>query len=469
MALGAVAVPSVLGGCASRRSRGRGNSIELWTLALKGRRELEEYVEGQIAAFKRVRPGVDVAWVDVPFRELDRKLMSAAAAGRAPDVVNFSDKTYARFVGLGALRDLTPILPKGSDAASVYLPGALGLCRMRGQLLALPWYLTTQTALVNEELLKRAGMTAATLPKTWAGMREAARGYRKHVGDDGTYLFSVPLGHESDFLQMLFADGLMPMKADAGARGGRLRANLMDADVVKVVKEWVELFREGAMPREAATQGVQHLTDLYKRGRVAVINFGPNFLNVIRQESPRVYEATVLGPTITGALGRAHIAVMVMGVSAQSKEPALAAELAWMLTGDESQRALCSIVPVLPSTRATLESGMFRAPEASAVMTPAARKLAEAQAIAADSLKNAVAFTPALAEWPDLRRAFEDRIKRAMLGGEPVEDALRVIDAEWVRILDAAADAPGDALPVVGAVKTRGTQAGRLCHQRQEA
>lgn len=455
MALGAVAMPSVLGGCGSGRARGNGKSIELWTLALKGRRELEEYVEGQIAAFRRVRPGVNVVWVDVPFRELDRKLMSAAAAGRAPDVVNFSDKTYARFVGLGALRDLTPILPKGSDAAATYLAGALGLCRMRGQLLALPWYLTTQTALVNEDLLRRAGMTAATLPKTWAGMREAARGYRRAVGDDGTYLFSVPLGHESDFLQMLFADGLMPLKADAsgaGGSGGRLRANLMDAEVVRVVKEWVELFREGAMPREAATQGVQHLTDLYKRGRVAVINFGPNFLNVIRQESPRVYEATALGPTITGALGRAHIAVMVVGVSAQSKEPELAAELAWMLTGDESQRALCSIVPVLPSTRATLESGMFRRPEATAVMTPAVRKLAEAQAIAAESLKNAVAFTPALAEWPDLRRAFEDRIKRAMLGGEPVEDALRVIDAEWVRILDAAADAPGDALPMAGSV-----------------
>ncbi len=466
MALGAVAMPSVLGGCGSGRTRGNGKSIELWTLALKGRRELEEYVEGQIARFQAARPGVRVVWVDVPFRELDRKLMSAAAAGRAPDVVNFSDKTYARFVGLGALRDLTPILPKGAEPAGTYVPGALGLCRMRGQLLALPWYLTTQTALVNEELLERAGMKSETLPRAWAGMREASRAYRAKVGDDGTYLFSVPLGHESDFLQMLFAEGLLPLKPDAG---GRLRSNLLDAEVVNEVRAWVDLFREGAMPREAATQGVQHLTDLYKRGRVAVINFGPNFLNVIRQESPRVYERTALGPTITGKLGRAHIAVMVVGVTTQSPQPELAAELAWMLTGHESQRELCSIVPVLPSTRATLESGMFRSPEASAVMTPAARKLAEAQAIAAESLRTAVAFTPALAEWPDLRRSFEDRIKRAMLGGEAVEEALKVIDAEWVRILDAAADVPGDALPVVGAVKIRGTQPGRLSHQRQEA
>ncbi len=442
-------------GCDVRPSEGGGGSgvqdksIELWTLALKGRPELEDYVRSQIAAFERSHPGVRVVWVDVPFREVDRKLMAAAAAGRAPDVVNFSDKTYARFVGLGALRDLRDVLP--GDPKAVYLSGALSLCEMRGEsgateTLALPWYLTTQAVLANEGLLSKAGMSGKTLPRTWAGLREAARAYRKAVGDDGTYLFSVPLGHESDFLMMLFSDGLRPLTVDSQ---GRLKSNLLDPAVVAAVGAWVELYREGALPREAATQGVQHLTDLYKRNRLAVINFGPNFLNVIRQESPKVYEATRVGPAITGELGRGHIAVMVLGVTTQSTEPKLAAELAWALSSAESQAALCGIVPVLPSTRATVDSDLFAMPtgERAAKMTPAELKLAQAQSIAAESLKSAVAFTPALAEWPDMRRAFEDRIKRAMLSGEPVEESLKVIDAEWGRILAAGSGQGEGALP----------------------
>lgn len=444
MAAVILAACAFLVGC---RDRGGGQGtgerrLEVWTLALKGRPELERYVQDQIAAFERKNPGVRVTWVDVPFTQLDRKLMAAAAAGRAPDVVNFSDRTYARFVALGALIDLTGLLP--GEPEDVYLPGVLSLGRMGGRLLALPWYLTTQAVLANEGLLARAGMTGESLPKTWTELRSAAREYRRVVGDDGTYLFSVPLGHESDLLMMLMSDGLMPLRPGPD---GRLLPNLLDARIVREVEDWVSLYREGALPREAATQGVQHVTDLYKRGRLAVINYGPNFLNAIRQESPRVFEATSVGPPVTGRLGRGHVAVMVVGVTTQSREPELAAALAWHLTGEESQEALCRIVPVLPSTRATLDSDLFLPPGPD--VPEADAKLPRARALTAESLRRATAFTPALAVWPDLRRAFEDRIKRALLGSERVEDSLRHIQNEWAGILRSASFAPAEALPTM--------------------
>lgn len=443
--LGVIALASgFLVACMDRGGdRPRGDRrLELWTLALKGRPELERYVQDQVAAFERANPGVRVTWVDVPFAQLDRKLMAAAAAGRAPDVVNFSDRTYARFVALGALIDLHGLLP--GDPDEVYLPGVLALGRMGGRLLALPWYLTTQAVLAHEGLLARAGMTGASLPRTWAELRTAAREYRRAVGDDGTYLFSVPLGHESDLLMMLMSDGLMPLRPGSD---GRLVPNLLDPEIVREVNDWVSLYREGALPREAATQGVQHVTDLYKRGRLAVINYGPNFLNAIRQESPRVFEATSVGPPVTGRLGRGHVAVMVVGVTTQSREPELAAALAWHLTGERSQEALCRIVPVLPSTRATLDSDLFLPPGPE--VPEADAKLPRARALTAASLRRATAFTPALAVWPDLRRSFEDRIKRALLGGEAVEVSLRHIQNEWAGILRTASFAPADALPTI--------------------
>src|SRR5687767_12636449 len=90
---------------------GHGVRIELWTLALRPR--FDAYMQDLVQRFEATHPGVDVVWVDVPFEALSRKLVAAAAAGQAPDVVNFSDAAFARFAALGALADLRPHLPSG--------------------------------------------------------------------------------------------------------------------------------------------------------------------------------------------------------------------------------------------------------------------------------------------------------------------------------------------------------------------
>jgi putative chitobiose transport system substrate-binding protein len=436
--------------------------LEFWTLALKGRPELEAYIADQLARFERDNPGVKVDWVDVPFSQLDRKLLSAAAADRMPDLVNLSDKTYGRFIAAGALADMRePLAPlAGAEGIGArYLPGAFGLCVNQGRVLALPWYLTTQTLLANEPLLKQGGMSVESLPRDWAGLREAARAYRKAVGPSGPYLFTFPMGHDSDLLMMLFQEGLPPVKVGPE---GRLVSNLRSPEVVRVIADWVAIYREDALPREAATLGGQHVTNLYKNKRVAVVNYGPNFMNVIRKESPEVYEATRTGAPVTGPDGRGHIAVMVLGVMERSEHKDLAAKLAWSITSPASQEAFCRVVPILPSTRASLDEAQFsdeatatRLAQASADATakgqgrisePVAAKTIVAGLDAARSLRTAVAFTPSLAAWPDMRRTFEDRIKRAMAGEERVEDSLAWVDAEWSRMLRAS-PAGADALP----------------------
>jgi len=99
--------------------------LQFWTLAL--RPWFDEYVTHQIEGFEAAHPGVEVEWVDVPYDALERKLIASAAAGQAPDVVNMSDMNFARFVSLGAFRDIRADVPGDPDAR--YLPNALALCR----------------------------------------------------------------------------------------------------------------------------------------------------------------------------------------------------------------------------------------------------------------------------------------------------------------------------------------------------
>lgn len=432
-------VTGTLPACAAARPAG---TVEFWTLAL---RPFEGYLRERFAAFEAARPGVRVQWVDVPFDALDRKLVSAASAGRAPDLVNFSDKTFARFASLGATVDLDPLLP--ADAASRYVPGAFRLGRLGGGLRALPWYLTTQTVLCNRALLARGGLLPEHLAATWSALLPQARQFSREAG---LPLFSVPLGTESDLLQILFAEGLQPLQPGPG---GRLKSALASPPIATCLAAWVEAFHAGAIPREAVTGGSAHLADLYQNSRVALINSGPNFLKRIRVAAPGVFDATDVRPPITGSLGRAHIAVMTLCVTSQSREPRLAADLAWHMTSPESQEALCRLATILPSSAASLAGPLFAAPNRGRPDAPADApadadgKIARAQAVTARALGEAVAFTPALAVWPDMRRAFEDRIKRVLLDGSPLQPALERIDAEWNSLLASAAWAPADALP----------------------
>ncbi len=399
-------------------------------------------MEEQIAAFEREHAGVRVEWVDVPYDALERKLIAAAAAGRAPDVVNMADLNFARFAALGAFADISEKTP--GSARERYVPGALGLCLIGGRVMALPWYVNPQARIVNAELLERGGLSVGTLAGDWRGLKAQAGEFRRKTGE---YLFSQPLGEESQIPIMMLGEGLVPLREE----GGRLVADLLRVEIVEYVRGWVGAYREGWLPREAATKGHAHLTELYQEGRLAVINTGPNFVERIRDVSPRVFERTVVLKGAVGELGRVHMPVMVLAVVSQSRQPELAARLAWHLTGPEAELGLSKMVAVMPSARSALEDPYFaeavsRSREGE-MAADAEGRLQQARAVAASTTREAVAFTPALECWPEMRRAFEEEIKRALLDGAEVEGVLARAQGEWDRILGEATPATMDAVP----------------------
>ena len=413
--------------------------IELWTLAL--RPTFTDYVQDMLAEFEAAHPGVKVRWVDVPFEALSRKLIAAAAAGRAPDVVNFSDLQLARFDSLGATHDLTGLI--GDETLQRYLPGAVAPARIDGRLAALPWYLTTPVRFINTDTLQGTGWTPDDIAGDWVSLQQQARDYHNQTGG---FLFSQALAVESEIPTMLIAEGLAPFQED----GGRLRADLSRDEVVAFVDSWVRLYRDGALPREAATSGHAHVVELYQNGQVAMAVTGANFLSRIADAAPQVYKSTEVRQAVTGGLNRAHIAVMFVSVTATTKHPKQAAALAGWVTSPENQLALCKLVNIMPSTPDLLDHPHFTQVDQS--KNENELKVAKARLLSAKSLQTAVAFTPSISTWPDLRRAFNEGIKSALLDGKDVRQTLADIEDEWNNILGAEIPVTLDTVPRPNAI-----------------
>lgn len=426
-------------------------TLEVWTLAL--RPAFTDYMESLCASFEDAHPGVEVVWVDVPYNAISRKLVAAAAADRGPDVLNLSDRDFARFAALGALRPLDGILPGDPDAR--YVPGALSSLVLGGERLALPWYLTTSVRLVNADLLAQAGLSPDALPDDWAGLRTLARSYH---ADTGGFLLSLSLGDTSELPVMMMADGVLPF----AEQDGRLVANLNTDEVAGYIAPWVDLYRAGALPRAAATKNHSHLVEMFQEGRLAVVQTGPNMLGRIEGANPRVFARTAVMQPVTGRLGRGHVAIMTLGVGAQSKHPELAAKLAWWITSPEAQLELARQAPVLPSAVEALGDTYFR-PEglnpSGDVVAGAGQdtqaKLAAGRAASAGALPTAVAFTPALDAWPDMRRDFDEGMKRVLLEGADLRATLAEVEALWNDALRASRPATLDVAPAPDPVAMR--------------
>ena len=436
-------------GCA----KGQGRTLTLWTLAL--RPWFDGYMQEQIAAFEAAHPGVAVEWSDVPFDALERKLIAAASAGRAPDVVNMSDLNFARFASLGAFA------PLDVAAQERFLPSALELCRLRvrggdtRRVMGLPWYLTPQVSMVNTRLLERGGLSADTVAGTWTGLLAQAGRFRERLGASGGgrsggFLFSQPLGEESQIPIIMLGEGIVPFGED----GSGLVAELDRPDVVEFVGRWVEAFGAGWLPRAAGTTGHSHLLQMYQDGELAAVSTGPSFLRRIKAAAPEVYEATEIVPGTTGRLGRAHMPVMVLGVSARSREPALASALAWHLTSPASQTAFCKLAPIMPSSAASLSDPFFADHREGGLVE-------QARIESVRSLRTATAFTAALDVWPDLRRSLEDGMKRVLLDGADLRATLAAVNIEWQGLLRLGVPSGLDAVPQPGMVGVAGVTGAR--------
>lgn len=410
-------------------------ALEVWTLALRPR--FTSYTENLIARFEDSHPRIKVTWVDVPYDAMQRKFIAAAAAKMSPDVVNLTDMQVARFGSLGGMLDLTGLLP--GDPDRTYLPGAFFFARLDNGIRGLPWYITTSARFANRELLAEGGLTPETLGRDWATLRQQAIDYHNKTGK---FLFSMLLGQESSIPILILADGLNPFKPKPG---GGIEANLTDDRIVKLVSDWVGLFRSGALPRESAIAGHAVQIEMYQSGRIAMLETGGNMLERIRDASPNIFEQTAVGPATTGALGRAPLAVMFVSVCSTTKHPKEAAELAWFITSSENQLEFCKLVNILPSTPASLNDPHFGFPPRDQWNTPAG-KLALARAYTAEAMRTGIAFSPAMQSWPELRKSFEDGIKAALLEGLDVRQILEAIEMDWNRILS---DAPPVDLNVV--------------------
>jgi putative chitobiose transport system substrate-binding protein len=401
--------PSSSGG--SSNTTGGKQEIEFWTMQLQP--EFTDYFNKLIANFEQQNPTFKVRWVDVPWADMERKILTAVSAKTAPDVVNLNPGFASQLAERNAWMELDSKVSERDR--QIYLPNIWKASTLNDKTFGLPWYLTTRVAIYNKDLLQQAGVSKP--PATYQELATVAKQVKDKTGKYAFFTTVVP----EDSAEVL--ESFVQMGVGLVDANGKAAFNTPQGKAA--FQYWVDLYKNQLLPREVLTEGHRHAIDLYQRGDTAILASGAEFLNNIATNAPTIAKASSSASQITGETGKKNVAVMNLVIPKDTDVPDGALKFALFVTNDANQLQFAKEANVLPSTVKALQDPYFTTLPANA--TP----VDQARSISAKQMQDAEVLVPAMKNVKQLQKAIYSNLQSAMLGQKTVDQAINDAANQW--------------------------------------
>jgi putative chitobiose transport system substrate-binding protein len=313
-------------------------TIEFWTISLQP--TFTDFFNGLIADYEAANQNVTVNWTDLPYASIQEKLVTAAAGGTSPDVVNLNTQMALTLAGKGALVDLAAEATE--EQKSIYVESLYNSAKIGDSVYAFPWYGGPSIMIYNKALFEKAGITE--IPTNYQASFDMAKNMKDTTG---AYLFNP-----SEFFYMLFQEGISILNDDKTA------AAFNTQDTVTLLQNYKAMTDTGYLPKTNWGSWDNELK-LMETGKLAIMNSSGSTLARIKDEAPDVYENLGIAEPITGSTGLSQNALMNLVVPEASKNHTEAIKFAAYITNDASQLAFCKEVAIFPSTTAAAADEYF--------------------------------------------------------------------------------------------------------------
>jgi putative chitobiose transport system substrate-binding protein len=385
--------------------------VEFWTMQLSP--QYDDFFKPLIATFEKDNPGVKVRWVDIPWAEMERKILTAVAAKTAPDVVNLNPGFASQLAERGAWMPLDDKVP--AEVKQQYFSNIWQASTLDNKTFGIPWYLTTRVVIYNTDILKQAGVSKP--PATYAELAQAAKQIKEKTGKYAFFATAVP-GDSGEIMESFVQMGVQLVDAQG-------KAAFNSPQGKAAFQYWVDLYKNGLMPKEVLTEGHRHAIDLYQQGATAFLASGAEFLKTIAKNAPTIAQVSESAPQITGDTKKKNIAVMDVVIPKDTDQPDAALKFALFVTNNDNQLAFAKAANVLPSTIKASQDSYFT------VMPANATPIDKARIVSAGQLKDSEVLIPVMKNTKLLQKTIYENLQAAMLGQKSVDQALNDAAQAW--------------------------------------
>jgi ABC-type glycerol-3-phosphate transport system substrate-binding protein len=140
-----------------------------------------------IVEFEKLNPGIKIHNEQITWGNGLDKIVVAMANDKAPDICEIGSTWMGKFMGEGALIDVTDKFIDLRDEYMMWKPAT-----WNGRLYGMPWLAGTRVLFYNRRLFEQAGLDPDSPPKTWDEMLKTAKAL--HNPDEGRYGFGMNAG-----------------------------------------------------------------------------------------------------------------------------------------------------------------------------------------------------------------------------------------------------------------------------------
>ncbi|WP_055568848.1 sugar ABC transporter substrate-binding protein [Streptomyces atriruber] len=364
-------------------------TLTVWAMGAEGEK-LAEVAD----AYKKANPHVTVKVTPVGWDVAHQKLVSAAAAGKLPDVAQMGGSYMGEFAELGVLE---PVDTKTFDEKD-FFPAGWQQGEVDGTAYGVPWYVDTRVLYYRTDLAKKAGVGKP--PADWKGLRAMASALKEKAGSKwGIYLQPRGLDTVQSFYPFLYSAG-----GEIVDKNGKAVINSPAA--VKAFKEYGSYAKDG-LTTKSAQPGYDPLKD-FNTGDVPMFFSGPWITTLIEDQYPDLKGKWGVAPVPTDKTSTSMAGGSSLVISKDSPHKAAAKEFIRYLTDAEGQSDWYARTSDLPANTKAWESG----------------ELADNPELQVFKKQMETAKTsPALAKWTEVTSKVDAAIESVTQGKASAEDA----------------------------------------------
>ena len=307
--------------------------ITVWTLQMG---DFADYMYKVIRSYEKTHPNIQIKWVDVPFSEGEKRTLAAVMTDNPPDLINLNPDFSALLAQKGTLEEI-PI-----EAVENFNPEIIKALTYNEKLYSIPWYATSAITIYNKDLFNKSGILR--LPKTY---KELASISEKIKTNTGAYAYLPTITENDTMMKILNKYGISEL------------SDLNSEQSIKVFEMFKDLYKKDLIPPETITMTHREALEQYMAGKIIFYQGGSNFLNMIKENAPSIYEQTDVTEQFKGPVGQNDISVMNFVIPKRAKMKKEALEFCLYLTNAQNQLELAKMTNIIATNSDALNDKFY--------------------------------------------------------------------------------------------------------------
>ena len=303
-------------------------TFSFWTIQLKA--PAGDIINKNIEKFKKLHPDIKVVWVDIPIAEAQKRTIASILGGNPPDLINLNHEFSLSLAQKNTLEFFN------ENDAKNFNEGLVNKLKYDNKIYALPFYATSAVTILNKEKFKNCKINLKTYDDIL-----------KLSSCKNPPIFGASLNEGDSFSKILNKYGVNSK-------------TLNEKSLENVYFKFFDMNKNGLLLKDTLTITHRENIEKYMSGSASFIVAGSNFISMIKENAPEIYNNSILLPQLTGSNGEYDISIMNFIIPKKAKNKELAKEFINLISDYESQMALAKKTNVLPANKIALNDDYFK-------------------------------------------------------------------------------------------------------------